>query len=106
MRPKKASNRKTDHLDLCAAKEVGFRHKSTLLEEVELVHQSLPELSREELDLSVDLLGKRLRAPLIIAAMTGGTRKAGKINAELASIAESDGYGFGVGSQRPKIGRR
>jgi len=103
MKSKKLRNRKTDHLELCATKEVGFRQKSTLLEEVQLVHQSLPELSLEELDLSVELLGKRLRAPLIIAAMTGGTRRAGKINSDLALIAESRGYGLGLGSQRPML---
>ena len=40
-------NRKADHLDLCATDEVAFRQRTTLLEHVRLVHQSLPEASYE-----------------------------------------------------------
>ena len=45
--------RKADHLDLCATDQVAFRGQTTLLSEVRLVHQSLPELSLDELDLSL-----------------------------------------------------
>ena len=95
--------RKADHLDLCIKHQVGFRKRTTLLENVQLMHQSLPELAHDELDTSVDLLGKRLRAPLIIAAMTGGDERAEKINAELSAIAEARGIGFGLGSQRAML---
>jgi isopentenyl-diphosphate delta-isomerase len=92
--------RKVDHLELCATDQVAFRGRSTLLEGVQLVHQSLPELAWDELDTSVALLGKRLRAPLIIAAMTGGSDPSAEVNHELSAIAEARGYGFGLGSQR------
>ncbi|MBX3188248.1 MAG: type 2 isopentenyl-diphosphate Delta-isomerase [Labilithrix sp.] len=92
--------RKADHLALCATDEVAFRDKTTLLEQVRLVHDALPDLDARALDTSVTILGKRLRAPLVIAAMTGGTEEAARINRELASIAEERGYGFGLGSQR------
>jgi isopentenyl-diphosphate delta-isomerase len=95
--------RKTDHIDLCGSEKVAFRQKTTLLSHVQLIHQSLPEASLDELDLGIQLLGKRLRAPIIVAAMTGGTRAGGKINSELAQIAEKHGYGFGLGSQRPML---
>jgi isopentenyl-diphosphate delta-isomerase len=94
------SKRKLDHLDLCTTDDVAFRQRGTLLDNVQLVHQALPELRLNEIDLSVELLGKRLRAPLIIAGMTGGTERATRINHELASVAEQFGYGFGLGSQR------
>ena len=45
-------------------------------------------------------LAKSSASPLVIAAMTGGTDRAGDINRRLAEIAEDRGYGFGVGSQR------
>jgi isopentenyl-diphosphate delta-isomerase len=97
------SERKADHIELCATGDVGFHHKTTLLERVDLVHDSLPELALDEIDLSVSILGKTLRAPLVISAMTGGTPRARDINKELASIAEERGYGFGLGSQRAML---
>ena len=92
--------RKADHLDLCATDEVAFRQRTTLLECVRLVHQSLPETSYDNVDTRVRLLGKELRAPLVIAAMTGGHERAAEINQVLASIANDLGYAFGLGSQR------
>lgn len=94
------SKRKDEHLDLAARGEVGFRSKTTLLECVQLVHDAMPELALDEIDLGVRLFGRRLRAPLLLAGMTGGTERARQINLELASIAEECGYAFGLGSQR------
>lgn len=94
--------RKDDHLDLALKADVGFR-RTTLLEEVELMHCSLPELAWEELDLGVRFLGKRLRAPLLIAAMTGGSERASEINQKLAAIAEERGWAMGLGSQRAMV---
>lgn len=94
------ASRKADHIDLCATGDVGFRQKTTLFEAVDLVHDALPEMGVHDIDTSITLLGKRLRVPLVIAAMTGGTERARSINRELARIAEERGYGFGLGSQR------
>ena len=93
-------SRKSDHIDLAATGDVGFRRTSTLFECVKLVHQALPELAMDEIDVSLTLFGKRLAAPIVIASMTGGAPRAGDINRELASIAEQRGYAFGLGSQR------
>jgi isopentenyl-diphosphate Delta-isomerase len=100
---KDISGRKADHIELCATGDVGFRSKTTLLEQVELIHDALPELALDAIDTSVLLLGKRLRAPILIAAMTGGTERAQVINRELSRIAEARGYGFGLGSQRAML---
>ncbi|MEZ4313191.1 MAG: alpha-hydroxy-acid oxidizing protein, partial [Polyangiaceae bacterium] len=101
--PTPIAKRKADHIELCATGDVGFRRKTTLLEEVELLHDALPELSVDAIDTSVVLLDKRLRAPIVIAAMTGGTERAREINLGLAEIAEERGYGFGLGSQRAML---
>jgi isopentenyl-diphosphate delta-isomerase len=92
--------RKDDHLALCAKEDVGFRDGSTLLECVRLVHDALPDIAVADIDTSTTVLGKRLRMPIVIASMTGGTDEAGRVNRELASMAEERGYGFGLGSQR------
>lgn len=97
------SKRKDEHLDLATHGNVGFQNKTTLLECVQLVHDALPELSLDEVNLEVQILGRRLRAPLVLAGMTGGTERAQRINLDLASIAEERGYGLGLGSQRPML---
>ena len=97
------SNRKADHIQLCIDGDVGFTHKTTLLDDVEFIHDALPELHVHDIDLSTEFAGKKLRAPLVIAAMTGGVDKAETINTELAQIAEELGIGFAFGSQRPLL---
>jgi isopentenyl-diphosphate delta-isomerase len=100
------SSRKADHLDLATTGDVGFRARTTLFECVELVHDALPELDLAAVDTTTTLLGKRLRAPILIAGMTGGTERAERINRELAAIAEERGYAFGLGSQRALLKNR
>lgn len=97
------SDRKADHLDLCANADVGFREKSTWIECVELVHDALPELDYDAIDTTTRVLGKTLRVPLVIAGMTGGTDRAGAINRALAACAERHQIAFGLGSQRPML---
>src|SRR5690606_41939111 len=70
------SSRKADHLDLCATDRVAVRERTTLLEGVRLIHQSLPELSRDGLSPETRLRRKTLRAPIVIAGMTGGHDRA------------------------------
>jgi isopentenyl-diphosphate Delta-isomerase len=94
------AHRKADHLDLCATDAVAYKERTTLLECVRFEHASLPELALDEIDTRVRLLGKTLRAPIVIAGMTGGHSRAAEVNRTLAAIAEARGYGFGLGSQR------
>lgn len=96
-------DRKRDHIALCVEEDVEFRRKTTLLEEIELIHDSLPELSTDDVDLSTVVLGKRLRAPIVITGMTGGVDEAVELNRCLADVAERHGLGFGLGSQRPML---
>jgi isopentenyl-diphosphate delta-isomerase len=96
------TRRKSDHLDLAISGDVGFR-RTTLLEEVELLHCSLPELSWDEIEIGTRIAGIPVRSPVMIAAMTGGTSRAGDINLKLAEIAEAGGYAIGLGSQRAMV---
>jgi isopentenyl-diphosphate delta-isomerase len=94
------AKRKDAHLDLCANGDVVPAENTTLLECVRLVHCAMPELAVDEVDLSTEFLGKRLRYPLLMTGMTGGTERAGVVNRDLATLAERHGLAFGVGSQR------
>ncbi len=97
------ASRKADHLDLCATDDVAFKSKTTLFDDVDFIHDALPELDWNAIDLGVDLVGKRLRAPLVIAAMTGGLDRAERVNRDLAGVAEVNGLAFGFGSMRPLL---
>jgi len=96
------ARRKNEHLELCARGDVESR-VSTLLEEVHLLHEALPELSAAEIDSSRELFGRRLAAPFVITGMTGGTEEAGRLNRALALAAQKLGLGLGVGSQRAML---
>ena len=98
--PELLSQRKVDHLLLCNTQDVEARASSTLLDQVHLQHQSLPELAWDEIDTSVSVLGRRLQVPLVVSGMTGGTDQARAINRTLAAMAQKHGMGFGLGSQR------
>jgi isopentenyl-diphosphate delta-isomerase len=97
------SGRKADHLRLCASDGVDFQRKSTLLEHVALIHEAMPECHLDAVSLTTELLGKTLKAPIIISGMTGGTPEAEAINRDLARVAEQHGIGFGLGSQRAML---
>jgi len=101
--PTGIKKRKSDHIALCASGEVEFREKGTLLDEVMLVHDALPDRHFDEIDLTTHLLGKKLKAPVVISGMTGGTEEAAHINRDLAKAAEQLGLGFGLGSQRAMV---
>lgn len=94
------SERKQDHLDLCAEDQVEFKSKTTLLKDVELFHDALPEVDLANIKLNTQLAGHPLKQPLLITGMTGGAEKAQSINKELARAAQELGIAFGVGSQR------
>jgi isopentenyl-diphosphate delta-isomerase len=68
-----------------------------------LEYDAIPEVDLDEIDLSTTVFGKRLAAPIVIGAMTGGTDRTGDINKILARAAARVGLGMALGSQRAMI---
>ena len=96
-------NRKADHIRICLQQKAQAKKATAGFEDIQLVHRALPELDREKISLSTSFFGKKLSAPLIVGAMTGGTREATRINASIAQAVEELHLGMGVGSQRAAI---
>lgn len=101
--PPEIERRKADHIRINLEEDVQFPRLTTGLERYRFIHQALPELNLDEIDLSTTLLGKRLQAPLLISSMTGGTETARTINRNLAQAAQAAGIAMGLGSQRAAI---
>lgn len=94
-------NRKEEHLRICLENDVAGG--DNLWDDLQYVHESIPEFDMDEIDLSVELFGKRLKAPIIISGMTGGCESGRLVNENLATAAEELGIGMGVGSQRAAL---
>jgi isopentenyl-diphosphate delta-isomerase len=99
----RTQKRKAEHIRICFEQKAQAKKATAGFEDIELIHRALPELDREKISLCTSFFGKKLFAPLIVGAMTGGTEEATKINASIAEAVEKLGLGMGVGSQRAAI---
>ena len=90
--------RKKDHLEIVLEEqtESSYNH----WDDFHFIHNALPNVNIDDIDLSIRLFGKKMDAPVIMAGMTGGFSKAKKINEKFAQVAEKYHIGMGVGSQR------
>ncbi len=94
--------RKIEHIEICLDEDVQCRVPS-MFADIEFVHNALPEIDKDNIDLTTNLLGLKASAPIIIAAMTGGHPQTLEINRRLAQAAEELKIPIGVGSQRAAI---
>jgi isopentenyl-diphosphate delta-isomerase len=94
--------RKSRHLDICLEEDVAS-HLDAGFSGIRLRHEALPECALEDIDLSTELFGRRLAAPILISSMTGGTERARAINYNLAIAAERAGVALALGSQRAAL---
>jgi isopentenyl-diphosphate delta-isomerase len=95
--------RKADHIRINLEQDVSFDRLTTGLERYRFIHQALPEIDLAQVDLSTGILGKQMRAPLLISSMTGGTERAHVINQYLATAAQEAGIAMGLGSLRAAL---
>jgi isopentenyl-diphosphate delta-isomerase len=97
-----ASKRKSDHIRINLEQDVASG-LTTGLELYRFVHEALPEINLDEVQIKTKVFGHNLSAPLLISSMTGGTADAERINASLAEAAQTANIAMGVGSQRVAI---
>ncbi|MCD6549924.1 type 2 isopentenyl-diphosphate Delta-isomerase [Candidatus Micrarchaeota archaeon] len=95
--------RKYAHIKLVRTKNVEFDVKRTGFEDIDFIHNALPELNLEDVDMHTEMFGKRMEAPIIIEAITGGFDRAKDINKRLAKAAQEHGIAMGLGSMRAMI---
>lgn len=96
------SDRKDDHIQINLNMDVASS-LSNGLEDYRFIHQALPEISLEDVDLKQTLFEKKQPVPVMVSSMTGGTPEASLINRNLAIAAQEVGLAMGVGSQRAAI---
>ena len=92
--------RKRRHIDVCLSEAVDYQTVKTGLERYQLPYNALTQTDLGSIDLATEFLGTRLRAPVLIGAMTGGAELSGTINRNLAAAAQQLGIGMMLGSQR------
>ena len=87
------SDRKKDHIDLAFKSSIAKQDSRFYYEPLFDGHPS------EDLS-EVSFIGKKMRAPIWISSMTGGTKEAATINKNLARACGQFGLGMGLGSCR------
>src|SRR5712692_182278 len=94
--------RKAEHVNIALGQDVSAPQRANW-SDIQFVHQALPEVDLDQIDTSVNFLGRTLRYPIFMSSLTGGHPDVTAINRNLARVAEQYGLALGVGSQRAAI---
>ena len=94
--------RKREHIDL-ALKPENQALGLDGLAQVRLMHEALPEIDFNEVDLSTELFGRAARVPFFVSSMTAGHPNSLEINLRLARLSQKKNWAMGVGSQRREL---
>lgn len=93
--------RKADHINISLKETIEPEYD--YWNDIRLMHEALPEVDLDEINTSCNVLGKDLKFPFIVTAITGGFEGAKRINANIAEACAELGIGMGVGSERAGI---
>ncbi len=85
--------RKNDHLDLAISSQVHSKN-------FDLNYEPMISGHPLDVDLSLNFLGRKFKAPIWFSSMTGGAENAKLINSNLAKVADKYSLGMGLGSCR------
>ncbi len=94
-------SRKQDHIDICLKENVSAG--SDYWNMIKFFHRAAPEIDMEDISTEISFLGKKISAPIVISAITGGYEGATDINDRISSAGEELNIPIGVGSQRPAL---
>ena len=90
-------SRKLDHLKYSLA--LGEGPGKSGFADISLLHNCLPNLDWDSIDISTALAGIKLSSPLIINAITGGAKDVAAVNGQIAEFACRTNTAMAVGSQ-------
>ena len=95
-------DRKQEHIRICLEREIESNIPAGF-DDITLIHNAVPEINLDDVNLQCTFLGHKLQAPIMVTAMTGGHEEALPINRHIAQAVEALGLAMGVGSQRAAI---
>lgn len=78
--------RKDQHIEICLQENVAAGRN--WWDDIEIIGENIPEFDFHEIDTSIEVFNKKLKYPIVIAGMVGGTDRATTINRHLARLAE------------------
>lgn len=94
--------RKEDHIEICLREQTVFKKKNGF-EKYELLHNAIADFNFDDIDISCNILGKKLDHSVIISSITGGCEWAKEINTNLAIAAGRLNIAMSCGSQKAMI---
>ncbi len=93
--------RKQDHIDICLQDEVDVSQSG--LDQIQLVHEALPEIDFSEVSTQSKILQKTVGSPIFVSSMTAGHKNSLLLNKIFASACVQKNWFFAVGSQRRQL---
>ncbi len=100
--PTETQKRKIEHIEIVLNRDTQYHDKTTMLEYVEVMPAG-GAVSVNDVDISTEVVGRGIEAPMFISGMTGGPSATFEINKNIAIGAAKAGIPMGVGSQRAMV---
>lgn len=94
------TSRKRDHIENALVSGVSG---GTGLDDVRFVHNCLPDIAMDQIDIRTTIGGLALSSPIVVNAMTGGAAETYSINRMLGIVARERALAVAVGSQMAAI---
>lgn len=97
------NQRKSEHIDIALNEKVTGNNISTGFETLKFIHNALPEIDFNDIEIKTTFLEHDCKTPFLISSMTGGSEFAETINQNFAIAAEERGWTLALGSMRALI---